>query len=189
MTWFEAIPVALVCVAWLLVPGLLVTYALGLRGVVAWGTAPLVVVATAATTAVVADQIGVAWSPVLLAAVSFGIALVLGVVSFILSRRGREVRITDPRPVTLAAALGMLPAIAIGIVTAVQGFGDPDNISQTYDAMFHYNAVAYVLDSQNGSSLTLAALGAQTTGPAFYPGGWHDLVSILIMSTGTGVPA
>ena len=40
MSWFEAVPPALVCCGWLLLPGLPITYLLGLRGLAAWGAGP-----------------------------------------------------------------------------------------------------------------------------------------------------
>ena len=42
------LPAALVLTCWLLLPGLLVTYLIGLRGVAAWGFAPLISTGTVA---------------------------------------------------------------------------------------------------------------------------------------------
>jgi hypothetical protein len=52
--WLEAVPVALVAAGWLVLPGLPLTLALGLRGVLAWALAPPVAVASTAVTAVAA---------------------------------------------------------------------------------------------------------------------------------------
>ncbi|SDC75479.1 DUF6541 family protein [Actinokineospora iranica] len=190
MTWFEAIPVALVCTLWLLLPGLAVTYPLGLRGVAAWGVAPAITTGATAVTAVVADVVGMSWSPLLPVAVCAAMGVAFGVGALVLRRRFRVARTPDPRPVTLAAVLGLLPALALGAVTVFRGFGRPDNLSQTYDAMFHMNAIAFILDSGNGSSLNLAELGARTNGGSgFYPAAWHDLGSLVVMSTGASIPA
>ncbi|GHF63916.1 hypothetical protein FHX82_003125 [Amycolatopsis bartoniae] len=187
MSWFGSVPVGLVCVGWLLVPGLLVTYLAGLRGLAAWATAPIVTVAEAAALAVVAGKLGVAWSPLLVAVVCLVVAVVTGVVAFLVRRRFPP-RQPDRRSATTAAVLGLVPAAVLGAVALARGFGEPDSLSETFDAVFHYNAVAYILDSHNASSLTLTNLGAPGAPDAFYPGAWHDLVSLVVSTTGGSIP-
>jgi hypothetical protein len=62
MTWIQAVPIGLACVVWLFGPGLVTTYALGLRGVALASVAPVVSIAIVACTAVVAALAGVGWS-------------------------------------------------------------------------------------------------------------------------------
>ncbi|MBC3194379.1 hypothetical protein H7X46_25345 [Pseudonocardia sp. C8] len=87
-----------------------------------------------------------------------------------------------------AAALGTLVAAVLAWVTVVLGFGPADALSSTFDAVFHYNAVAHVLHAQDGSSLTLGVLTNPTSETALYPAAWHDLVSLVAMLSGAGVP-
>lgn len=188
MIWLDVVPATLVCVAMLLLPGMAVTYALGLRGVAAWGSAPLVTVAATAITAVIAGKIAVRWSPWLPVVACAAVAVLIGLAAVLLRNRFRVARTPDPWRMTGAAALGLLPAIAIGALTIVRGFRDPGNISQTYDALWHYNAVAYILDSYNGSTLTLGGLGNTTGSDMFYPAAWHDVAAELVMLTGVSIP-
>jgi len=188
MNWLDAIPVALAAAGWLFVPGLLASYAIGLRGITAWAIAPTVSVGVVAATAVVAGMVGIPWSAPLVLVVSVVVAVVLGLAALLLRRRFDVVRKTDPPSLAWAALIGMAPAVVIGAVVVVQGIGSPETLSQTYDAVFHYNAIAYIVDSGNASSLTLNSLGTPGTPGSFYPSAWHDFASLLVLTTGASAP-
>ncbi|MBW0104476.1 DUF6541 family protein [Pseudonocardia sp. KRD291] len=87
-----------------------------------------------------------------------------------------------------AAAAGAAVAAVLGWFTAVNGMGPADALSQTYDAVFHYSAVAQILDTGNASSLHVGTLTNPALSSALYPAAWHDLVSLVALSTpGAGV--
>jgi hypothetical protein len=188
MNWIDAAPVAFVTVAWLLVPGLLISYLLGLRGVAAWGLAPVTGIALIASEAVLGGLLGIAWSTAFALAVSAVAVALVGAVAFVLRRKAFLASDPDPRITTVAAGLGLLPAVVLGVTTIVQAMGAPDTLSQTYDAVFHYNALAYIADSHNASSLSLSALGNPHVQGFFYPAAWHDLASLVMMSGGASIP-
>jgi hypothetical protein len=188
MSWVDAVPAALVSVAWLLLPGLPSMHALGLRGLAAWAMAPVAGVALLGVTAIVAGKLGIAWSVGLAIGISVLAAAIVGGLAFWLRRRVSVVREADPRSVTWTAAASMVPAVVLGAITIVRGFGRPDNLSQTYDALFHYNAIALILDTRNGSSLTLSSFGATDTASTFYPAAWHDVTSLVVSTAGTSIP-
>ncbi|HEV7646645.1 MAG TPA: DUF6541 family protein [Actinophytocola sp.] len=188
MNWIEAAPVALVTVAWLLVPGLLVSYLIGLRGVAAWGLAPVTGIALIACAAVLGGFLGIGWSVGFVLVVSIVLVAVVGVLAFLLRRRAFLASDPDPRGLTLAAGLGILPAIVLGVTTIVESMGAPDALSQTYDAVFHYNALAYINDSHHASSLSMSALGNPHVPGFFYPAAWHDLASLVMMSGNASIP-
>jgi hypothetical protein len=187
MSWLAAVPVALLCVVWLFLPGLLVTYGIGLRSLAAWGLAPVVTIAIVATTAVVAAKAGAAWSVSLVVVVALVVAVVATAVALLLRRRAPFQR-PDVRRVKVAAGVGLIPAVLVGAVTVVHGFLHPDALSQSYDAVFHYNAVALILDSRNASSLTMGSLGIPGEPGIFYPAAWHDLTSLVVLTGGHGIP-
>jgi K+-transporting ATPase c subunit len=62
----------------------------------------------------------------------------------------------DGRPVALAVLAGFAVALVLVVVTVVEGVVVPTAVSQTYDAVFHYSAVASILAERDASSLTLA---------------------------------
>jgi uncharacterized protein DUF6541 len=188
MNWIAATPVALVTAAWLLVPGLLISYLLGLRGVVAWGLAPVTGIALIASAAVLGGFLGVAWSLGFMLVVAAAAVAVVGVLGYLLRRKGFLASDPDPRRLTLAAGLGLLPALILGVTTIVQAMGAPDALSQTYDGLFHYNALRYIADSHNASSLSLSALGNPGVKGSFYPGAWHGVASLVMVSTGASIP-
>lgn len=187
MTWFACVPVAGTSVVWLLLPGLLVTYGFGLRGVAAWSTAPIVTIAELSALAVFAARLGRPWSVPLVVLGCAALAAVTAVVGFALRRRA-PARVTDPRSVTVAAVLGLVPAVLLGAVTIARGFGRPDGLSETFDAVFHYNAVAYIVDTRQASSLTIGTLGTPGLPGTFYPAAWHDLTSLVVLSTRASIP-
>ena len=188
MNWFEAVPFALVTVAWLLLPGAAVSYLTGLRGIAAWAIAPVTSIALIAGTAVLAEVTGVAWSLGTVLIVCAAAIAVVAAVTIPLRRRKIFAADADPRPVTIAGFAGLVPALALGMITVVQAIRTPDTLSQTYDALFHYNALAYILDAHKASSLTLATFGNPDVPGVFYPAAWHDLGSLLVMTTGTSIP-
>jgi hypothetical protein len=90
--------------------------------------------------------------------------------------------------VRAAAAIGMAPALVLGVVTLLRAIPTADSISQTFDAVFHYNAVRLILDSGNGSALAIGALGQPGAAAGFYPAAWHDLASLSVQATGVAIP-
>lgn len=187
MSWLDAVPVALLAAVWLFVPGLLVTYGLGLRSFAAWGLAPVVTVAIVATLAVLAQKVGIGWSVGLVLVVALVVAVLVAAVCFLLRRRWPALP-ADPPKVTLAAVVGLVPAVILGVLTFARGIGSPDALSQTYDAVLHYNAIASILDTHDASSLTIGNLDIPGDPGSFYPAAWHDLTSLIVLSGGASIP-
>ncbi|MGH3494509.1 MAG: DUF6541 family protein, partial [Sciscionella sp.] len=193
MSWWQLVPALGCAVLILFVPGYLVVRAWGMSGLVAAGAAAPISASIMAGSAVLGPFLGLRWSPLL----PLWPTLVLGVL-------GLTARWSFPhwfaackpsrrRPWrsrwTLLAHLGALaiPAVLItrGLITMI---GAPENISQTYDAIFHLNAVRYILDSGSGSSLTLGGMYSNGAHPGFYPGAWHDVVSVVVQLSGASIP-
>lgn len=184
MTWPSAVAVLGVAVLWLTGPGLVVGLAAGLRGVLAWGAAPLLSVGLVSGSALLGSTLGVHWGP----AVPGVTALVLAACALAVRHlRGTLLHTGagDGRWVPLGALAGSAGAAAIGLATAVAGMGRPDAVSQTFDASFHYNAVARILATGDASATTLGGL---VNSPAPYPAGWHATVSLVAPHAGgTGI--
>ncbi|MDO5751449.1 MAG: hypothetical protein Q4P21_00155 [Arthrobacter sp.] len=63
-------------------------------------------------------------------------------------------------------------------------FITPESISQTYDNVFHLNAVRWAIESGNASPLNLGAF----TGISAYPSAWHAMTSLVAMASGVSIP-
>ncbi|MBP2364653.1 DUF6541 family protein [Pseudonocardia parietis] len=198
MSWFSAVPLVLLAAIWMTLPGLLVGVAAGLRGITVWGAAPLLSVGLIAGSAVAGSLLGVPWSgAVPVAAALLFAVVVVGARRLVLGRvlmpgpalvRDHAAGVwatlrhggPDRRWTGLAATGGMLIAWALGFRAAIRGMDRPDALSQTFDASFHYNAVARILTTGDASSLTVGGL---VNSPGFYPSAWHGVVSLIVPVT------
>lgn len=190
MTWFDLAIATTTAAAIVLLPGLAVTLALGLRGLRLWGLAAPAGVTVICLAAVAAPLVGLRWSvvPVLIsnvvvAGAALAIRLLIGG-----RTRGGAAKNTQ-RDGRLWGAT--IPVVGAGVLIAVQVLvimGDPGNISQTFDNVFHLNAIRYAVDEGNASPLFLASM-TSGEGPApFYPSGWHAVASLVVATTSVAVP-
>jgi hypothetical protein len=187
VTWVSAIPDVLVCVGLFLAPGLLVTYLGGLRGITAWATAPLMTVAVVAAVAVLGGFLGFRFG---LLSVGLGIAVTAclsAALSLLLRARGVERPPRDPAGYSLAVMLGAVLAAVIGGITFITGVSRPDAFSESYDAVYHYNAVRYIEQTGHASPLTIGTLGQPGSHGMFYPDAWHAMAALLAELTGASV--
>jgi len=188
VSWASALPDVLVCVGLFLAPGLVVTYLGGLRGITAWATAPLVTVAVVAAVALVGGwfdfRFGV-WSVAAGTVITAGLSAGL---SLLLRARGVERPPRDPRSYSLAVVIGAVAAAVIGAVTFLSGIRRPDAISQSWDSVYHYNAIRYIEQTGKASPLTIGTLGQPGAKARFYPDAWHAMAALFGELTGASVP-
>lgn len=182
LDWLGQTPVLLIALLVVFVPGLVAMFGAGLRGLALFATAPLFTVAATAVIAVAFGVVGIGWSPL-----SWGIAaLLLVAVTWAISwGLGRRIPSSSS-----SGRRWILPvALALGIVIAIWrlvGYiSDPSGISQTNDAVFHMNAIRFILETSDASSMHVnAVIGGQS----FYPAAWHGVVSLIVMITGAEIP-
>ncbi|GAB2510897.1 DUF6541 family protein [Paramicrobacterium agarici] len=182
MTWVDAIPVILIALLIIFVPGGLIAAAAGARRTLLALAAPAVTIALLAIGAIAFGKIGVPWSVGPLAGLFCGIALITWVVRRLVL--GTWAASSDSRIVGFSRSFALGLGIAAVIIVLQLGFsfGAPDNVSQTYDAPFHLNGVQYIIETANGSSLHLTGLILPPGRSTFYPAAWHDLVSVVAMA-------
>lgn len=197
MNWVPALPVLVAAVALLFLPGGVVAMLWGARGLTAWAMAPAFTTAIAAAGAIVLQLLGQRWSlasflvcVAVVAVVSAGLVVVRHV-----RQRGSRQPV-NPRPdlrrLLSPPALGVLAALAVpGVLIGyrfARMFVTPQNLSQTWDNIFHQNALRFILETGRGSSLTLGSLDPASSALSFYPGAWHDLAALLASATGVEGP-
>ena len=189
MTWISATPQILVAACVLLLPGgLLGWLGLRMRGLAALAAAPVLSVSLIALAAIAADFIGVEWSliPVLVLTAA-AVAVIWGL------RAALARRLPVPAATVYPSGRGaVLIAEAAAVVTAafligrrlLYAFGQPEAFSQTFDNIFHLNAIRYIIDTGSASSLSIGEM----TGISFYPAGWHGVVSLVEQLTQSSIP-
>lgn len=191
MSWLSTLPALLVAVAVVLLPGAAVAWSMGLRRSSLLGFAPLFSLSITGVAAVLAPFVGISWNVgVVLAA-----TLLASAAAYAATRTAwvrRQVTATEVRD-SWAVLGATAAAITVGgFLTArrvIQLVGAPDNISQRYDNVFHLNAVRFVLDTGNASSLNLGSMAGGTGGlSSVYPAEWHSLAALVTQLTGAAVP-
>jgi hypothetical protein len=179
VSWIAAAPAVATAVLVLVVPGAAVGWASGLRGIPAWGAAAPLSVTVVALAAVVADLLGVRWGAVPVVVATLVAVAAGGGVGRLL---GRPLG-TDPRWLRGSALSGAVLGSGLCAAAVVAGVGSPERVPQTYDAVFHLNAVQRALETGSVSSLRLGTLSSPERDSAFYPGAWHA-VTALVAQTG-----
>lgn len=155
-------------------PGTAVLAAARVRLPVALALGPAGTVAIAGGGAVVANLAGLGWNRT--AMVVATLVAVAVAVAVRLAFRPSAARV-DARA-TAAGAIGTLVAAPVAAVAIVLGMVVPDRPVQTWDAIFHLNALRWIADTGTGSSLLLS--GVSEPAPGYYPAGWHDVVALAV---------
>ena len=94
------------------------------------------------------------------------------------------------RPALLTIAAGVLLGALIIVLTSIRRligttFFGLNNISQVWDALWHADALQWIHQTGDGSSLHMGELmNYDTHGFNYYPNTWHDLGALLYPLTG-----
>lgn len=186
MSWWSTLPLLVAALAILFTPGVLIGWASGLRDFSLVAVAPALAVSVLAVAGMVAPILGLTWSPLPVLLVAVTVALV----AFLISRRLCQQTPQERRPpANWGLLVGELLAVIIGTILIgrrlISVFGRPEAFSQTFDNVFHLNAVRYIVDTGSASSFSIAGM---TGGSGFYPAAWHDIVSLLVVLTSAPIP-
>ncbi|WP_375384736.1 DUF6541 family protein [uncultured Microbacterium sp.] len=186
MSWVPFAGASVVALGLFAVLGVPIAYALGLRGFAPFALAPVFATTIVCGASIVLPRIGIGWSPFAVVGVE---ALVLA--ALLICRRVLPVSSPVPPPrrrfdIWLALAIAAGAALITARIVTI--LGGPDAISQTFDNVFHLNAVRWVLDTGSASSFDIGYM-TNPDGPApFYPAGWHGFVALVAQLSGASVP-
>jgi hypothetical protein len=184
VSWIAILPAAVMAVLLLYVPGAVIAACLKFRLGAILGLAPLHSTAAAGLAGVIGGMVGVPWSilPFLL------VSALLAAVALAITR-GIPWRMTGAPPLRQ-----WLPFAAIALATVpitwrfVQLVGSPGHPSQVFDNVFHLNAIRFILDTGNASSLSLASIQGVSGLDAVYPAAWHSFAALLVQLTAVDIP-
>jgi hypothetical protein len=185
MSWLPVLPGLLGLAALWVLPGYAVLRALGIRGLLAWGGAGGVTSGLAGVLAILYDRVGLGWGlATFLAGCVVVTAVAAGIGAWLRTWRdpGSLLNATGGRLMTRSergwlSATYALGALVLGL-TMMVGISRPDMPLQAWDGVFHLNAVWFIQETGNASSLGgLAPMYADTIAP-YYPTVWHSIVAI-----------
>jgi hypothetical protein len=195
LSWLTSLPALLAALAVVILPGAALAWSLGFRRTSLLGLAPVLSLSIAGVGAVLAPFVRMEWG--------IGVVLVTAALAsaaaWALTRRPwqrqeatavqRAVQQGDGWPTLAAGAIGVGVGALLIARRVMQLIGEPDNISQRYDNVFHLNAVRFVLDTGNASTLNLGSMAGGTGGlSSVYPAVWHSLAALVTQLTGASVP-
>lgn len=187
MGWIDLGLAVLVTAGIVLAPGLLISLLLGARGHLAWALAAPAGTTVVVLAALAAPIVGLGWGVLPVLAVTAIIAVIAAILRvmpwFSVSALRLDARLGR------AGLLALVGAVAVVTVQLVLVIGGPENISQTFDNIFHLNAIRYALDTGSVSPLTIGSMtSASSGGLPFYPSGWHAVASLVVQLTGASIP-
>ncbi|MDK7742678.1 DUF6541 family protein [Helcobacillus massiliensis] len=192
---------ALTAIAVLFLPGSAITWQLPLSWTSRTALAAPVSVVIVFVAAESAARLGVSWSPLPVLAVTllFVAVTALAMLPVRLRRRRaseRAVQNADGGHRASSRSRGAtrvlrrhdpaVPvALAIAAVVTTWTFcllmGTPVEISQTYDNIFHMNAIRWIENTGSASAWNVGSLTIKDHPPSYYPSAWHQLASLPVI--------
>lgn len=194
MSWMQTIPTIAIGLLLLFVPGALLARTMGARGLTLLSASAPLTVSIASLAAIALQVLHIGWSAT---SMILSTLLVAGLTAAarILWLRRRSGEWPKLRPIgfpSLIRTAGYAVAVFIPAAAIFYRFsriiGSPEHISQTYDNVFHLNALRMITDSGRASSLTLASLDPNSNRLSFYPAAWHDVVALVAEASGGPIP-
>lgn len=190
MSWLATIPLLLFAVVLAFGPGYAMGWALRVPARLRVFYAPLLTFALVAVSAIVLGKTGIPWSLFSFVSVAAVLVAAAAGLMWLVGRRwpalvsaswpGNDVPVAWP---VVGAVLG---GFLVLHMTEDMVYG-PEAFSQSLDNSFHMNAIRWIQEHGDASSLTLGAVSAADQQPTFYPAGWHDFVSLIYSTTGTSI--
>ena len=190
MSWLATIPLLLFAVVLAFGPGYAMGWALRVPARLRVFYAPLLTFALVAVSAIVLGKTGIAWSLISFVLVAAVMVAAAAGLMWLVGRRwpalasaswpGNDVPVAWP---VVGVVLG---GFLVLHMTEDMVYG-PEAFSQSLDNSFHMNAIRWIQEHGDASSLTLGAVAAANQEPTFYPAGWHDFVSLIYSTTGTSI--
>lgn len=182
-TWNELIFSIIISATLVYLPGFAIARALNIRGFLSIGLAPVFSISLVACTGVIFSYVGIPWSIIGLFLVAI-ITTVFAAIIRVLLKNENEIEIITWRKMLLPTIFALI-AGSILMLRTYRALQVPYAASHLYDANYHYNNVANMLETGDVSSLNMLQLPPNTT---FYPAAWHDFVTSIIHITGTTIP-
>ncbi|KAB1663003.1 DUF6541 family protein [Pseudoclavibacter sp. CFCC 13611] len=191
--WLQLLLGVGIAICALYLPGWLLLRAYGVRSAAGVALAPVASLALIVLVALGYGVFTVRWN--LMSVIAGVTALLLVGVGIgwllrrwlILPRWQWRSRVALPLTLGTLVRASVIPAVAM---TAYMLYlvGSPTGFSQSYDNMFHLNAVRFILDTGASSPFRVMELIDQEHLGQFYPAAWHEVVSVVALASGSSIP-
>ncbi|MGI8721162.1 MAG: DUF6541 family protein [Geodermatophilaceae bacterium] len=187
----------LVEIAILLVPGYLIGRVAGLPAWPAAAAAPLLAFGVTTLGGPASASLGLRWNALaFLVACALLAAVLIGARRLLPDRLGTGSNppdatvtvLTRARVADLAIIGGIVAGAVLTVVTALRGMGSLGAVHQDWDAVFHANAIQFILETGNADPSALAAVNDYESSAFYYPNSFHALTAAVGNLTGAGVP-
>ncbi|MHC2999652.1 DUF6541 family protein [Microbacterium sp. HJ5] len=184
--WLGAVPALVVALGVLLLPGGGIAWLAGFRGAALPAVSAGVSAGIIALASLVAPILSLRWSPLPVVLVASVLTAVAALLVWSGRRRGRQLQRfgAESNRWWVWAALGAA-AVAWTAIVAV-GMTSPDRPAQHFDAIFHLNAVRFVIESGSASPLDMT-MAYPFKDHLSYPTLWHAVVSLVVPAAGQSV--
>ncbi|MDQ0922633.1 hypothetical protein QF038_001141 [Pseudarthrobacter sp. W1I19] len=183
MNWLAALPGLAGAIAVLMIPGLLLGWALGFRHIWVISFAPVLTASVVAVSTLACWWLQIDWHIGI-----FGVATVLiaGIVLSVVRLAGRRWPESFAwKPVGHSAGRAYWIALLTGGVLLTLRYAQivehPGNINQGIDTPFHLNLAQQIIDSGDGSPFSVQELMGGSD--EFYPQVWHALAALIAEAT------
>ncbi|HEU5473256.1 MAG TPA: DUF6541 family protein [Actinophytocola sp.] len=176
----------LATLAWLVLPGLALGLAMGLRGWTLAGVAPALTYGLVAVTIIVFSAAGIRWEPLNVLLACLALCVLLAAVTWPWRRWRVELNTWEwYHHAGVAAVLAV--AGAVGAFVFVRATNALDGINQTWDALFHAAATRMISDTGDAAPSAVAAISAPAS-TSYAPDAYHATAALIRDATGLSVP-
>jgi len=142
-------------------------------------------VAVIAVASMIASFLDVPWSmwPVVaIAMLACAVAWPIGTL------RGRAEFLRDTNSWRWAPLVAVAAGVALLVVRTLRVLPSPELIAQSFDNVFHLNAVRFILDTGRASPWDITTILRPDGAEFFYPNAWHAIVALIAHTSGVSVP-
>lgn len=170
-----------------------IAWVVGLRGLWIAAVAPAFATTVIAAASTIAPWLGMQWSILPVVIVAVAVAAVIAGVRWVVRRHhpaGSPAVVTPATPDRRSVVIALILVVAVALLAwrTAEVIGAPDAISQTFDNVFHLNAIRYALDVGTISPLQIGQMTSPNGGVPFYPSAWHATAALVVQLTGASIP-
>jgi len=185
ISWVAAVPTILVSAALLFIPGFAAAWLIRLRGLSLAAGSIAISIAIIAIASLGAPLLDLTWGMLPVLVVAALVTLVALALRTLLKLKlpaesGRQ-------SATFSTIASLFLAGALIFFSVARSIGTPENLSQTYDAVFHLNAVAFIQETGDASPFHMTMLVPDQT-TSFYPTLWHAIVAMVATLGNSSIP-